>query len=259
MTKIPMMKVAMERSIAVIIDGQQSCGGFDYGYKKGERTDMSVSGWNFQALKAARVAGSTNPELPSAIRKAVVYCCSKGFTTNAFVYTDKGSTGSNMQGVGTVSLQLLGGYKRIQCKTGIKNIAYHRLEKYREIYNRPSKWREVGGECLYGFYYDTQAVFNNMNESGGKKLWKEWRAVFEKVLIRAQTAEGYWETNGKHKIGSSDIPGRVLSTCLAGLQLMVYYRYLPSFDINKMNAVSDIDDENIGNIGNGEGLVIEID
>ncbi len=51
LTQIPMLKVAMDNSIRIIIEGQNPDGGYDYGYKKGARQDTSVTGWNAQALK----------------------------------------------------------------------------------------------------------------------------------------------------------------------------------------------------------------
>ena len=114
--------------------------------------------------------------------------------------------------------------------------------------------RALSGACLYGWYYDTQAMFNTQNKH--KARWKRWRKAFETVLIRAQHPEGFWQTNGHHKIGTHDTPGRILSTCLAALQLEVYYRYLPSVDMKKVNEFN-LDDNEIEQVGE-EGMVIEI-
>jgi len=273
MTKIPFLQTAMENSVACVIDGQQTNGGFDYGYSKGPRWDMSVSGWNFQALKAARVAGSTNEKLKDAIKKSIKFCRVTGYyrtgsAGSGFGYAnDKGgkanSAKANMTGVGTVALQLLGAGKISEVKNALETIHDKRFEKYKEVFDKPGNWNKTGGDCLYGWYYDTQAVFNSQSDGSGKAKWRAWHGVFEKVLIRAQNIEGYWETDGQHGIGKSDIPGRVLATCLAALQLEVYYRYLPTFNIKKMDAAADKDlaagdIDNVGAAENG-GLIIEID
>ncbi|RMD80940.1 MAG: hypothetical protein D6820_05940, partial [Lentisphaerae bacterium] len=99
-----------------------------------------------------------------------------------------------------------------------------------------------------------QAVFNAQAHGLFKGTWKEWNETFQKVLIRAQNPEGYWETNGHLHIGTPDTPGRILATCLAALQLEVYYRYLPTFDIHKMDAAKLKDAEGI----EGAGAVGEV-
>ena len=83
--------------------------------------------------------------------------------------------------------------------------------------------------------------------------------AFEKVLIRAQNPEGYWQVTGH--IGGANTDGRVLSTCLSALQLEVYYRYLPTFDKTKVDAFAAEDGiDAVGDAeGGGDGMVIEID
>lgn len=258
MTKIPIMQTAMEKCVAIIVDGQQSGGGFDYGYAKGERFDLSVSSWQCQALKAARFAGSTNPGLTNAIQKCIRFLKGPAHADYGKFNYSNGRVGQNLSGAAVLALQLLGAGSSGQASSGLSYISDKRLAAYKEVQQNPAKWREFGGQKLYGWYYDTQAVFNNQNKD--KATWKAWRATFEKVLIRAQNRAGYWETKGH--IGGADIPGRVLSTCFSALQLEVYYRYLPTFDIHKMDAVSAQDGTNVEDIGAGgagKGLVIEVE
>lgn len=259
MTKIPFMQSAMENCIDKLIDGQMGNGGFGYGYTSGPRWDMSVAGWNFQALKAARLAGCSNEKLPSAIKKSISFLRSVGYNGQGnFGYAadegGKGSTRPNMGGVGTVSLQLLGMPESPQVREGCERIGKTRLEEYETVMTDPSKWTSVGSANLYGWYYDTQAMFNSQNVD--KARWKRWRKAFETVLIRAQNPEGYWETTS-HGTGATT-PGRVLSTCWSALQLEVYYRYLPTFDRSKLEQIDDADA--IGEVGMGDGgMVIEIE
>ncbi len=268
MTKIPFMQTAMENAITRIIDGQFPNGGFNYRYKGAPRWDMSVSGWQFQALKAARVAGSTNPKLLDAIKKSIHFCRTTADAKGGYGYANEkggnaGGARPNMTGVGIVALQLLGAGTDGSVRDAMDTVKTKRLEAYAEIKANPAKWDEIGGKNLYGFYYDTQAVFNSQNTGEGKALWKEWRAVFESVLIRAQNPEGYWECPSKDYFNAT-LNGRVFATCLSALQLEVYYRYLPTFDIKKMDKAAKEDQIGIGNVGAGDdagggGLVIEID
>lgn len=260
MTRIPFLRSAMEKALSIIIYGQQDGGGFDYRYKKGARWDNSVAGWQFQALKAGYVAGATNEGLEEAIRKAILFERRTAYKSGKFGYSKAGS-GGNMTGVGVVTLQLLGAGNCAEVKQGVKTIASERLRKYEEIAKDPSKWDAVAGKCMYGWYYDTMAMFNcNAGDARQKKLWKAWRPVFERVLLRHQQPEGYWEVAKGHGMGPN-LNGRILATCWSALQLEVYYRFLPTFDIEKMNkhVVSDIGGGDLEKAGDGDGLIIEID
>lgn len=83
----------------------------------------------------------------------------------------------------------------------------------------------------YYFYYATQAKFHQ-----GGKHWETWNKAMKPAYIATQKIEkngikddksvdrdiGWWENADTH----TDRP--VMDTCLAALQLMVYYRYLPT-------------------------------
>ena len=257
MTRIPMLRSPMEQALQRIIDGQQARGGFDYRYKKGKRWDMSVSGWQFQALKAGYVAGASNEGLEEAIRESLGFLKNVCYGGPGFGYSSPG-TRPNLTGAGAVCMQLLGEGDRKEVDTAVEYVGTKRLAQYQKVLKNPREWETVAGKCLYGWYYDTQAIFNAQKTPKGKALWKEWRPVFEKVLMRAQHHEGYWETGKGHGMGAS-LDGRILSTCWAALQLEVYYRYLPTFDIKKMDQ-HKVEALGIGNEGaDGGGLILEVE
>jgi hypothetical protein len=260
MTKIPIMQGAMEACVEVIIDGQMSNGGFGYGYTSGPRWDMSVAGWNIQALKAARMAGCINEKLPEAIYKAVKFCKKVYVGKGGFAYAQSkpGARGANMTGVGALCMQLLGSVKDARVKQAAEYIGNSRLKDYQEVATNPAKWDSIGGKNLYGWYYETQVIFNT--QKNNRARWKAWRNAFETALTKTQHPEGYWQTSGQHQIGTHNTPGRVLSTCLCALQLEVYYRYLPSFDIKKVNEFSAIDGiDLVGDLDGDGGIKIEIE
>ncbi|NQZ68302.1 MAG: hypothetical protein HRT89_09535 [Lentisphaeria bacterium] len=219
LTQIPYLKTDMEKCLQRIIDGQQNGGGFDYNYKKGARWDMSVSGWQFQALKACQTAAATNPGLKEAIQKAIKFCKHTSYRGGKFGYSSAG-TGGNMTGLGTVSLQIFAAGKSKQAEAALKTIEKERGKQYSGILEHSDTWKKVSSRFLYGWYYDTQAMFNK-----GGDAWKKWRKAYEPVLIKAQDPKGYWETSGGHGMGPTT-KGRILSTCWVALQLEVYYRYL---------------------------------
>jgi len=219
------LREAMDRGIGVIVAGQQESGGFGYVYDLGTRWDMSVSGWQFQAMKAAYVSGSEVAGLGEAIQKGKRFLknVSSAKENGTFGYASvPGEVTGNMTGVGCVSLQLLGEPHAWPVNSGINTLLKHRLPAY--------QW-ENASTALYGWYYDTQALFNE-----GGSSWRRWNDKFQDVLIRSQHAEGYWESPGGPGGRFSGNPGLVFSTTLACLQLEVYYRYLPSFNLDKLRA-----------------------
>lgn len=228
MTKIPFLISPMESGIDVIIKGQQINGGFDYAYKKGERWDVSVVGWQMQAMKAAYISGCTNPELKPTMDKSVNFMQNIAYSNSKFGYTSPGSGSPNMTGVGCLSLILLGDKNCNEVKDSLKWIMENRVQTW------DLNW-EDNNKNLYGWYYETQAVFQN-NPNG--KDWNLWKTKFQNTLIRNQHSEGYWTfEKDHHGIGGETISGKILSTTLCCLQLEVFYRYLPTFSVNKTDVI----------------------
>ena len=248
LTKVPMIKYAAEKAIDVVIDGQNPSGGFNYNLKPSERDDTSYMGWCAQALKAAKMSGLANDGIDQCMTMAVAGFRKNGSggSSNAgFGYTGPGMAG--LTSVGTLCMQLLGKAKDPLVLGGIANLSG-------STYN----W-EGGGKHnqLYFWYYTTQAMFHT-----GGKTWESWNALFKPVLIDNQTIIedgimgpkgemvdiGFWEV-AKEVSGHTD--GDVMNTCLCALQLMVYYRYLPTFqevthvEDSVAEAAADDDDVDI--------------
>lgn len=232
LTKIMALKEAMDKGIQLIIDGQQANGGFDYAYKKGPRWDLSVAGWQFQALKAARMAGSTNEKLEDAITKGIDFIRKVAYQPNAgFGYSngEKGDTAASstpsMTGAGTLCLQLLGKPDCPEVRSGLKWMNDSQNPIFNVVWGKPAV-TEGGKEPdrskkvpVYAWYYITQAKF----QKGGKD-WQEWNPKFSTTVIRNQIVEGklgHWE--------GGDWGNDVYTTALCTLMLEVYYRYLPTF------------------------------
>ncbi|MDA0323578.1 MAG: terpene cyclase/mutase family protein [Verrucomicrobia bacterium] len=227
MTKIVDIRDAAEKALDILIVGQNlPSGGFDYGLNGGDRNDTSVMGWAAQALKAGKMAGFQNSGLEEAIKLAV-----QGFQGNAapaggFGYAGPGATG--LTGVGVLCMQLLGAGKLPEARMGLEALSDVTFEWRPE--GKTTKWNQN-----YYWYYITQAKFQAQGE-----IWDSWNRLFQPVLIEEQTIIkqaieglngnmkdiGWWDMDGGIS-GHTD--GPVMNTCLATLQLEVYYRYLPTF------------------------------
>ena len=75
MTKIKKLEEFARRATIHIINGQNENGGWAYSYGKGvaAHTDLSVTGWNIQALKAAVYTEFQLSGLDEAMDKAIKY------------------------------------------------------------------------------------------------------------------------------------------------------------------------------------------
>ena len=136
-----------------------------------------------------------------------------------------------MTGIGLVSLQVLTGENSHLVTETVKHTMLNeRLDTYMSVLKYPDKWGKVAAKNMYGWYYDTQALFNT-----GGNSWKKWQRVFERVLIKNQNTAGYWQTDKGHGLGES-LDGRILATCWSTLQLEVYFRTLTLSDIKVKDA-----------------------
>ena len=249
MTMNPNVKTAVERAVKLIINGQHVTGGWDYGLKPGDRDDTSVMGWAAQALKAAMMADFySDPEALLRASKLSV----KGFQNNAhpnggFGYVGPGRGGLTAVGVLCMQFHGAGNYPEVK-----KALEF--MDTWPPVWNGSRPDRRLakdekppaipgvpGPSTQYYYYYATQAMFQN----GGSR-WKKWNEGMWPEYVKAQFVTekaiadpqgvmqdiGWWE-NADHA-GSNQRP--VMDTCLTALQLMVYYRYLPTFKAVDMPA-----------------------
>lgn len=223
LTRIPSIKPVMELAVGRIVQGQQSTGAFNYGLNTADvRRDTSVAGWMTQAMKAAYISGASVTGLKEAMDLAI-----QGFKINynetdaQFKYAPGGpkvgdadpNAGSSpsVTPIGILAMQLLGHAKDPEVTGGLNSIA-----------NWEPLWTEKhpSGWPLYTWYYTTQAFF----QSGGKS-WDRWNNVFARMLVQNQNADGSWTPTGV----SEGVYGPVYGTCFSALSLMVYYRFLPTY------------------------------
>lgn len=239
MTMNPNVKEVAEKSLATIIAGQNPSGGWDYNAKPSDRDDTSYMGWCAQALKAGKMANLQVDGLEKATKLAI-----KGFKKNASPSGGFGYTGpsgnSGLTSVGTLCMQLLGGAAEKEVKMSLDI-----MDAWSPSFD--DKQAAIGGQALqYYFYYATQCKFH----AGGPR-WTAWNTMMKKIYVPAQKTTpkassgyvdhkgnpqdiGWWENKDAH----SDRP--VMDTCLAALQLMVYYRYLPTTSIAAIKVEEEI-------------------
>ncbi len=224
MTMNPNVKDAADKAVYVLVNGQNPGGGWDYGLSPCERDDTSLMGWCAQSLKAAHLANAyyDKAALEQAMKKSI-----RGFQRNhqsggGFGYTGPGAGG--LSGVGTLSMQLLGAGNSAEVRNTLTL-----MDAW--VPALTAEQGGIAGSTQYYYYYATQAKFH----SGGKR-WDSWNDKMWPIYVSAQKIEakaiadtegvlqdiGWWENTDAH----TDRP--VMDTCLVALQLMVYYRNLPT-------------------------------
>jgi len=252
LTQIPDLEDIMNKCVQRIVNGMNKDGSFNYLYENGDfkqvwdnqtvsgRCDLSVGGWNYQALKAAYADGSTANGLEEVIDRGINVGLKKThFAGSGFSYNKKGGASEVITAVGTLCLQLYGEGSSQEAQAGLAT-----LEDQSNFW---IAWKGKDGKIipwsLYKWYYQTQAIFQGHKGTGGK--WKKWNKMFTRELIRRQKEDGRWESPAfEGKVGghseNTELHGLdqpVYSTSLCCLMLEVYYRYLPTFNLKHMKHV----------------------
>ncbi len=237
LTKAPALRQSMQDAVASLIEGQGDHGGWNYGYNSTERIDLSVSGWQIQALKAAAMAGYQDREdiatLQTCMDKAMANLQAFQTKNGQFAYarqrSEQGAFAKpnggrlSMTGVGVLGLQMLGQGRSSPARHGLQVLAQACCD-----------WDQGWGKGLhscptYAWYYITQAKFH-----ASRNIFDHWNKQFRDVFLERQHQEGYWDSPTNFAIPDPQLTPetlnhRVYNTTLSALTLMVYIRHLPSY------------------------------
>ncbi len=234
MTKNPNCKDVAYVCLDRIVRGQSPTGGWDYKINpQSTRDDMSFAGWALQALKAGKLAGLHPEGLENCIKKAVNCLKTRNFKNGGFNYTAGGNP-TGLTATGCLAMQLLGYGNQPEVASA--------LDYMRDWHPGflPAEVGKVGGSPQYYCYYATQCKYQAGMKQGATKgdemTWQKWNAEMKKLypatIINDPEPVQDW-TGKNHKQGHFENKDQhtsrpVMDTCLAALQLMVYYRYLPT-------------------------------
>ena len=223
--QLPGLRESFEAGVKIIVDNQQENGNWAYGgnsahYVKSGREDMSVTGWQFQALKAAKHTNLKIPGLQSSIKKTSEYLESRLTPEGGFGHAGAKRGGAysqyTMTGIGVLGLQTLAGGSTSMANKGLKF-----LEE--ELDRDPLEWQKNGE--LYVWYYNTQAFF----QKGGKE-WEKWNKQCREQILKNQRPDGSYNAEsgglGAATTSTAGADAEIYRTCLCTLMLEVYYRYL---------------------------------
>ncbi|MEM7602610.1 MAG: prenyltransferase/squalene oxidase repeat-containing protein, partial [Verrucomicrobiota bacterium] len=205
---MPKLDSVINKAVGIILKEQTENGGWPYIGKT--KDDMSVSGWNIQALKAAHTTGLSLIGLDRAMNLAVQkYLPMIQDNNGAFKYQiDEQNGRESLTGAALLGFQNWGGMRNLTYEKGFRYLK-RRLQL-------PSP-----GSYYYAPYYNTQVFFIH----GGEE-WEDYNRKFQPKLLAAQNKDGSWLMNGSGPYAPED--SKITNTTWAILMLEVYYRYLPT-------------------------------
>lgn len=261
MTKNPNAREAAEKTLGRIISGQTATGGWNYNMARVTKDgpdDISFGGWAMQAIKAGKMAGIHLPGMEECIKKAVNCLKKRNYSEKAgFVYrattNHKGGTGG-LAGVGCLAMQLLGYAKEKEVANAL-NVMRDWQPSLDKVYSyAPGKPENPQYYCYYAAQCKYQAGMCKDATPANFTLWKKWnaemKALYTKAVITVTDKSGQPITV-KDPAGKDRPIGRwenkdhynydVMGTCLAALQLMVYYRYLPTTQLKATEVEADVE------------------
>ncbi len=204
----------LEKGIALILKSQavdkqeRHAGGWRYQIDSKD-SDLSVTGWQVLALRAAKNVGCDVPA--EAIDAAVAYvkrCASlRGDNFQGFGYQPGNGATPTLTGVGILALEVCGDHHSPEALGGADFLVDHPLQSGSNYF-------------YYGVYYTNVGMF----KIGGDHAAHS-REHVATLLLREQKPDGSWlsDHSTERRVGP------VYSTSLAILSLAVDYRFLPIY------------------------------
>ena len=205
------VRKALERAIRLILASQMvpkagtQRGGWRYAPSSND-SDLSVSGWQLLALRAAKDIGCDVPAENIDLAIDYVKRCSPR-DGRGFGYQPGNAATPVLSGTGLLALQVCG---QEDCAEA------HRAAEYLAL--RPLRYRDMW--YFYGVYYTTIAMYKR-----GGDDWKNARPLLFQELLNNQSPDGSWQAGNP----SENQWGRIYSTAMAVLALSVEYEYLPIY------------------------------
>lgn len=206
------VRTSLSRAVLLILKAQavskdaRNAGGWRYQPTSND-SDLSATGWQLLALRAAKDVGCDVPA--EAIEAAVGYVkkCSAMNRGGGFTYQPGDGVTPTRSGTGILCLEICGAHH-----------APETLAAADVLRRRPLRYGEDW--FFYGVYYCMVGMF----QVGGD-AWTETRDVLTATLLERQSGDGAWTGQGTNELTH----GAAYCTSLSVLALSVEYQYLPIY------------------------------
>jgi len=210
-TSNSMLREPLVRAVHFILQNQNPDGGWRY--VKGQKSDVSMFGWQLMALKSAEIAGVSIPR--DAKVGMIGFLRERGLGQYGGLagYREDLPASPSMTAEALFCKQMLGMKRNNAASQEAAEFLLNRLPR-RSDYND------------YYWYYGTLAMY----QFGGT-AWQTWNSSVREILVLEQRTggelAGSWDPIGPW----GRYGGRVYSTALSTLCLEVYYRFLPLYQM----------------------------
>jgi hypothetical protein len=201
------VRAALQKAVPVLLAAQRTAGPHAGGWRyriDSPDADLSVTGWQLMALRAANNLGCDVPA--ERIKLAVQYVKNcRDPHTHGFCYQPGGRHTLACTGTGILALEICGKEE------------HHTLEVRQAgtlLLKETPSWSD--GHFFYAAYYCSQGMFQL-----GNNYWNHFRPRLHKVLFDYQLPNGGWVGNDGY--------GPNYGTAMAVLALTVEYRLLPIY------------------------------
>lgn len=209
-TLAPRVRTALEKAVLLILKSQavrkgpREAGGWRYNVDSRD-SDLSITGWQLLALRAAKNIGCDVPA--QSIEYAVSYVKKCADRRGGFAYQPSPDVTPTRSGTGILCLEVCG-----------EHHAPETLAAADYLLRRPL--RVTDSWFFYGVYYCSVGMF----QVGGRH-WQTTRDHITSILLSSQLPDGSWLKPN----GSETGHGPVYATSLSVLALAVEYQYLPIY------------------------------
>jgi hypothetical protein len=201
----------LKKAVSIILIAQnvpkhdRHAGGWRY--KPLDRdADISVTGWQLLALRAAKNIGMDVPADNIDLAVQYVKKCSDN-NRGGFSYQPGNGPTPTRTGTGILCLEICGQHKADETLAAADYLLNDPLRPHSNYY-------------FYGVYYCTVGMF----KVGGKH-WEMTRDSITEQLLVSQNLDGSWNSS----FGSEKNMGKVYCTSMAVLGLAVEYQFLPIY------------------------------
>lgn len=203
------VRTGLERAVQLILKaqavgkGRDHAGGWRYGPDSAD-SDLSVTGWQLLALRAARNIGCDVSA--EAIDAAVSYVRRCASPDGGFAYHPGHGVTPTRSGTGILCLEICGEHHAPETLAAADYLLRRPLRQHDEWF-------------YYGVYYGMIGMF----QVGGR-YWDSTRSHLGDLLLGLQQADGRWPP-----LGSEAAFGEIYTSSMALLALCVEYQYLPIY------------------------------
>ena len=207
------------------------------------------------------MAGMHPKGLDECIKKAVKCLKTRNFKNGGFNYTAGGGP-TGLTATGCLAMQLLGYMNEPEVKSALDF-----MREWKPAFSSQENGKPVGAKAggalpghnpQYYCYYAAQCKYQAGMCQGATpanvKTWQDWNVAMKSLYPRTIVTLpdtipgpdgkprriGYWKMDKTE--ATCQAGGDTMATCLCALQLMVYYRYLPTTQTKAARANTEPDD-----------------